>query len=139
MSKRKSQAGFTLLEVVVAMVILGIGLSVVFQLLAQSKRISVKSDRTVEAARIMANLVNDPLVMEDAEERMEISGAVPGETGWNYRIRVTSPVTIPGEEGEEPYENESLGKFEITLTDVAGSRERSFSTTRWRVLGSKKK
>lgn len=136
MNRIREEKGFTLLEVVVAMMILGITISAVFQLLAQSKRLSIKSDQAISAVRIMNNLLSDTALMEKAKDSRESSGEIPGETGWEYRITVESPVTVERGEEEEPYENESLGSFHITVVDVSGLRERSFSMTRWLPLGA---
>lgn len=138
MNREKQERGFTLLEVVVAMVILGITVSVVFQLLAQSKRISIKSDDAIEAVRIMNNLFCDRTLMEKAENQQELSGEVSEEPGWEYRISVKSPVTVERGEEEDPYENEAMGSFHLTLVKISGTRERSFSATRWLPLGARR-
>ena len=59
MSLVKRRGGFTLLEVLVSLVILGISFGVLFETLSQSKRISWKSTDAAEAARVAHNLLED--------------------------------------------------------------------------------
>lgn len=135
----KAPKGFTLLEVLIALVILGVSLGVIFQLLAQSKRISMKSDETFEAVRIMNNLMGDPRLMARAQEEGELEGELEGAPGsapkWQYRFTLEPSVIIETAEGQEAYETEALGRITLRLTRLRATGEKTFTASRWLASG----
>ena len=114
------QGGFTLLEVLIAMVILGASLGVIFQLLAQSKRISLKSDETLAAVRIMNNLMEDPRLMADLADEGTLAGALSGDAfeggRWRWRLTLETPVVIETDAAADGYETDDLSRVTLHLT-----------------------
>jgi prepilin-type N-terminal cleavage/methylation domain-containing protein len=126
-------SGFTLLEVLVALLILAISLSAVFQALSQSARISWKSDRYGEAARIAQNFLTDSLWVRVAVRDEERQGEVEGEEGWRYSVKV-EPLAIEIieiEEEEDPVEIPSMVSLRLCLTYGGGREGRPYCITRW--------
>jgi general secretion pathway protein I len=87
---RNLSAGFTLLEVMVALAILALGLVTVLELFAGSLRIAVKSSRHTQAA-IYAQNVMDRVFARSRLEDGETSGEFPGGYEWRARVRELRP------------------------------------------------
>ncbi|HJY84400.1 MAG TPA: type II secretion system protein [Candidatus Binatia bacterium] len=85
-----SQQGFTLLEVMVALAILGIGIVTVLELFAGSLRLGVKASRYTQAA-IYAQNVMSHLFTQDALDDGEASGELPGGYAWRTRVQEIHP------------------------------------------------
>ncbi len=83
-------AGFTLLEVMVALAILALGLVTVLELFAGSLRIGVKSSRQTQAA-IYAQNVMDRVFAQSTLEDGETNGEFPGGYMWRARIQELHP------------------------------------------------
>ena len=83
---KSSQRGFTLIEVLVALIILGISLGAVFQALSVSRRISLKADETLTAVRLAQNLLANPALIDTALKGGEIAGNVDTEPAWRYSL-----------------------------------------------------
>ncbi len=129
-SDQLGEGGFTLIEVMVALIILGISSGAIFQSLSQSKRISWKSDEVMETARIAHNILVDSALIDTALRDKEKEGAVEGETGWHYVISV-SPLELETENAEELLEVPSMVKLNLCLIHKLGQKEKSFCLTRW--------
>jgi len=67
MSKKIKQTGFTLLEVLVALTIVGIALGSVFGLLAGSKRLAFKAVDDIERTVFLRSAINAAQVLEEPE------------------------------------------------------------------------
>ncbi len=67
MSKKIKQTGFTLLEVLVALAIVGIALGSVFGLLAGSKRLAFKAVDDIERTLFLRSAINAGQVLEEPE------------------------------------------------------------------------
>jgi len=67
MSKKIKQTGFTLLEVLVALAIVGIALGSVFGLLAGSKRLAFKAVDDIERTLFLRSAINAAQVLEEPE------------------------------------------------------------------------
>jgi prepilin-type N-terminal cleavage/methylation domain-containing protein len=126
----RSREGFTLLEVLVALLILAISLSAVFQALSQSARISWKSDRYGEAARIAQNFLTDSLWVREAVRDEEKQGEVKGEEGWRYSVKV-EPLAIEVEEEEDPVEIPSMISLRLCLSYGGDREKKPHCITRW--------
>lgn len=87
---RTFSAGFTLLEVMVALAILALGLVTVLELFAGSLRIGVKSSRRTQAA-IYAQNVMDRIFAQTALEDGETSGEFPGGYVWRAHVEEIHP------------------------------------------------
>lgn len=91
--------GFTLLEILVALAILGIGLGVVFQGLAQGLRARGEASENVRVAVIAARILGDLVVRKAAPEGVE-----------------------EGEEDDCRWRLEPLAKRETAASETAGER-----------------
>jgi len=127
---RTGLAGFTLLEVLVALIIIGISLGVVFQAFSQSKRISWKADEKTEAARIARNILANTALIEAALRDKEKEGAVQEENGWTYTISV-HPLELESEDKEIDVEIPSMLKLNLCLVHNMGQNEKTFRLNRW--------
>jgi len=130
MMGRRHSNGFTLLEVLVALIIIGISLGAVFQAFSQSKRIAWKSDEKAEGARITQNiLANSPLIKAALRENGK-QGLVKGETHWEYAISVY-PLELEAEDQESLIEVPSMLKLDLLLVHNTGQNKRTFHLNRW--------
>ncbi|RLB43926.1 MAG: hypothetical protein DRH12_01495 [Deltaproteobacteria bacterium] len=124
-----SQAGFTLLEVLVSLVIIGISFGVLFETLSQSKRIAWRSDELAEASRIVHNLLVDDKFVKDALKAGEMRGAVQGEGNWHYWVNV-SVLEIEGEDNT-PLKIYGMMQLKLCVAQSEGPESRRFCVTRW--------
>ena len=74
--KNTDAGGFTLIEVMVAMIILTISLGAIFQALSSSRNISLKADETLQAVRLAGNLLADPGLMDIVSKGRDMTGPV---------------------------------------------------------------
>ena len=126
----KGSAGFTLLEVLVALIIIGISLGAVFQAFSQSKQIAWKADEKTEGARIAQNILADSALIHAALQEKNKEGDVPGERGWTYKLSVR-PLALESEDGEMPIEIPSMLNLSLLLVYDTGQRQKSFYLDRW--------
>ncbi len=129
MQNKTGLAGFTLLEVLVALIIIGVSLGVVFQAFSQSKRISWKADEKTEAARIAQNILANSSIIEAALKDKEKDGVVQEEKGWTYVLSV-HPLELESEE-EINVEIPSMLKLNLRLVHNTGQNEKTFRLNRW--------
>jgi len=85
-----SSGGFTLLEVMVALAILGIGIVTVLELFAGGLRLGVKASRYTQAT-IYAQNVMSRLFAQTSLDDGEESGELPGGYAWRSRIQEIHP------------------------------------------------
>ncbi len=128
-TERSSSSGFTLLEVMVALLLLGASLGAIFGGLYQAKRISWRADERLAATRILHNLLSDDQLWRQNLEDGEISDEMKGENGWYYQLS-SKKLTIDiggGEVVEVP------GMFKITacVSHTANGREKKYCLERW--------
>jgi prepilin-type N-terminal cleavage/methylation domain-containing protein len=126
----KASPGFTLLEVLVALIVLALSLGVTFQALSQSGRISWKADRYVDAARIAQNLLSDTEWVRQAIKDKDRQGALKGEDGWRYSVTV-EPLTLKMDEQEEAVEIPSMVTLRLCLSYGDDRERKSYCLTRW--------
>ena len=126
----KKSSGFTLLEVLVALIVLAMSLGVTFQALSQSGRISWKADRYSEAARIAQNLLADTEWVRLAIKDKDRKGELKEEEGWRYLVTV-EPLTLKMDEEEEAVEIPSMITLRLCLSYGDDREKRSYCLTRW--------
>lgn len=126
----KKSSGFTLLEVLVALIVLAMSLGVTFQALSQSGRISWKADRYNEAARIAQNLLADTEWVQLAIKDKDRKGELKEEEGWQYLVTV-EPLTLKMDEEEEAVEIPSMITLRLCLSYGDDREKRSYCLTRW--------
>jgi len=124
------ELGFTLLEVLVSLIIVGISFGVVFQALSQSKRISWKADELLRASRITHNLLVDSNLLTSAVNNGEVAGEVAGEDGWKFTL-TAKPFVKEEDNGTAPIEIPSLFDMRLCLSYGEGGQGRHLCVTRW--------
>lgn len=136
---KKNQSGYTLLEVTVALIIIGITLAVLLGQLSRSKSLSFKADLMIESVRILNNLAEDSVLIKKAVRNGEEEGNVPDESGWLYSIKA-QPLEIQLKpDDEELVEIPGMEQLRICITksqgnsqsNSQGSHGRKYCTTRW--------
>ena len=83
-------AGFTLLEIMIALMILAVGLVSLLELFAGSVRLGSKASSRTQAALYGQNVMDRTFaldVLEDGED----SGELPGGYSWRVRVREIYP------------------------------------------------
>ena len=123
-------AGFTLLEVLVALIIIGLSLGALFQAISQSKKISWKSDEKIEAARIANNILSNSSLIYAILEEKEKKGSVQGEEGWRYTLSVR-PLELKEKDRESLEEIPYMMELVLCLIHESAQRERPFCLSRW--------
>ncbi len=123
-------SGFTLLEVLVALIIVGISLGAVFQAFSQSKRISWKSDEKMECTFIAQNILANSALIDAALKNEGKEGVVEGKHAWRYTISV-QPLELTSEDEETPIEIPSMLNLKLCLVLDTGQKEKTFELSRW--------
>ncbi len=130
LQKEAGELGFTLLEVLVALIILGISFGVVFQTLSQSRKISWRSDELMAASRIAHNLLLDSRLTDTALQEGEVEEDVAGEEGWKFSFSA-QPLALKGDDNTEPIEIPFMFEMRLCLSHEINLRKRHFCLTRW--------
>ncbi|TAK10272.1 type II secretion system protein [bacterium] len=81
--KSKIQNGFTLLEVVVAMAIVGLGVVTLFEIFSSGLRLGAKSSERTEATAYGRQVIDEVLIRREVRE-----GGEEGSLGGRYRWRL---------------------------------------------------
>lgn len=128
-----SVSGYTLIEVLVSLIIIGISFSALFGGLSKSKTISLKSDQMIEARRILANLSKNGPFMDECLENEEYSGDVPGEKEWEYTFE-SKRLELDIEAGNNPEEIEIPGMYDckLCIEYKDGFTSRQYCIKTWR-------
>jgi prepilin-type N-terminal cleavage/methylation domain-containing protein len=122
--------GFTLLEVLVSLIIVGISFGVIFQALSQSKKISWRADELLAASRIAHNLLLDSKLVNTALDDKEVEGDVAGEGGWKFTL-TAKPLAIVEDDGTAPVEIPSMCEMTLCLSYGKAGTKRHLCLTRW--------
>ncbi|MGD9971442.1 MAG: type II secretion system protein [Desulfatirhabdiaceae bacterium] len=127
-------SAFTLLEVLVALVIIGISLGVAFEALSGSRRLGRKADDIIAATRVMNNLLVNSLlieeVLEDGYSRSAVTGEMPDDPDWQYEIDV-QPLDIESDDDDMPIELLDMASVTFCVMPVLQEQNRRFCLTRW--------
>lgn len=126
----KGQDGFTLLEVLIALIITGIGLAVVFQSFSQSLRLRMQAETVDEAVQAAQHLLADEAFVEQILARGEGSGPVPEAESWQYRARVEPLRFLPRPE-QEPLVVEGMAVLTLCVGKVAPGAKAPRCVTGW--------
>ncbi|MGQ9485716.1 MAG: type II secretion system protein [Desulfosoma sp.] len=104
--------GFSLLEVLVALTIMGITVAVLFYGFSQSAQLRWRAQGVWESARVAQMILADTALMDEAARRGVMKGPVDGEPGWFFRLEAR-PLVIPLDRQAEAYEDPRM--VELTL------------------------
>ncbi|MBF0257895.1 MAG: type II secretion system protein [Desulfamplus sp.] len=85
--------GYTLLEVMVALIIIGISITAVTGALSTAKGLSSRSDHAIESVRILNNILNNPELMKMVVENKNFEKTLEDEDGWVCRAE-TTPLVV---------------------------------------------
>lgn len=123
-TSRLMQAGFTLLEILVALAILGIALTLVLELFAGGLRLLGRSEESLRAAQLAAQKLEEILIRQEAVtgERVE-QGVFPDGTRWQVRV---APVPSPDATNLSAALPWDLHEYAVRVTWTSGLRERSY-------------
>ena len=128
---RTKSKGFTLIEVVVAIAILGIALTVIIELFAGGLRLARASKEYTKAV----NYVNTKMEEMDSQRTLE-EGITEGEFDETFHWRMTTnKINILGV--ERPWEVKvpiQLFKIRVDVLWKSGPKERSTSTETYRTM-----
>ena len=137
--------GYTLLEVMVALIIIGISITAVTGGLSGAKNLSVKADQSIEAVRILNNLRNNPIFIDKVIENDEIEEMMQNEEGWQCKAVSESLVinaadmlhgdNIDNREKEndgETIEVPEMREIKICITDKQDIIEKEYCITIWK-------
>lgn len=87
-ARRKFAKGFTLIEVVVAMTIVGLGVVILLQIFSQGLRLETRSTLHTEAAARGARAMDELLARKNLAEGTD-NGKVGDNARWSAQIRTT--------------------------------------------------
>gem|GEM_PF-559239 len=125
----KVSPGYTLLEVTIALIIIGMSLGVLFAQISRSKSLSFKANLVLESVRILHNLTEDSVFIENAVKNDQTEGDVPGENGWSYSID-TRPLEIKLKSSDEPVDIPGMKLLKICIRKGKGNHK-EYCITRW--------
>ena len=121
--------GFTLLEVLVSLVILGISFGVLFETLSQSKRLSWRSDEAAQASRVIHNLLVNSEFVKRALDSGEMEGTIEDGGKWHYSTEV-SPLVLRDEQGG-PVEIPGMVRLKLCVSSGEAKGSKRFCIVRW--------
>ncbi len=133
-------AGFTLLEVMIALAILAVGLVAVLELFAGSLRLTGKASHRTQAV-IHAQNVMDGFFAPDFLEDGEENGELPGGFFWRARVQEIFPDETEEEAAERA--NDTLGgetallhikEITVSVGWEEGEGHRSFELRSMRIM-----
>ena len=132
---QQHQLGYTLLEVTVALIIIGISFGVLLGELSRSKSLSLKADLMIESTRILNNLAEDSMIIKKAVRDGEEEGEVPDESGWLYSIKAQPLEIRLKPEDDESVEIPGMQQLRICIKRAQGNSSvnhgREYCITRW--------
>ena len=122
--KKTLNSGFTLIEIMVAMAIVAIGITVVIEVFAGGLRLAGKSQEYSRAAFYGRQLLEEVCLKQEIAEGSE-QGVFEGDFTWQYDIR---PHEVLLEEGDEK-RNFSLKTYTIAVTVfwAGGSKQKKLT------------
>ncbi len=126
----KTKHGYTLLEVTIALIIIGMSLGVLFGEMSRSKSLSFKADLMLDSVRILHNLTEDPVFMKKAISNDNAQGDVPGEKGWSYSVKV-NPLNMKLKPEDTPVEISGMKLVKICVKKKHTDYNREYCITRW--------
>jgi general secretion pathway protein I len=123
-TNRRIDAGFTLLEVVIALAILGIGLTVIMELFSGGLRLGRASQEYTKAMNYASTKLEEISVQDTIDE-----GGGEGQFDDTYRwqVGVEKVDLFPGDKGTEFKPPADLYHIRVSVAWKSGSKERTAS------------
>lgn len=128
----KYNNGYTLLEVMVALLIVAMSLGAVFQNLSQSNRSAIRSEKTLKAVRLAHNIFNDVEAIDALMPGDVFEDKIVGEENWYYRFSAESLVLETMAEDGIPMEIEGVKKIILCILHGPEENRQSFCFEKWR-------
>ena len=132
--RSKSKTGFTLIEVVVALAILGVGLTVIMELFAgglRLERISEEYTKAINHARIKMEEIAVRPEMEEGSEEGEF------DKTFRWQVGVKKVDVLPMEKNPDLKIPVELFQIQVKVIWKSGSKERSTSVESYRTMKMK--
>ena len=123
--------GFTLVEVLVALMILGVSLAAVFQALSSSRRLSLKAEESLSAVRLAQNILANPAVIDAAVKGKAMGGNIDGDRDWRYSLTARPLEISTGATKHDVYQVPSMYELDLCLSHFADFREKIFCVKQW--------
>jgi len=127
-ARRKFVNGFTLIEVVVALTIVGIGVVVLLQIFSQGLRLEARSTVRTEAVARGARVMDELLTRKKLAEGSD-SGRLDDNARWSARIRATTQDSVPTLNLSNNWELKEMA-LELMVTDDGRDRRVELKTLR---------
>jgi general secretion pathway protein I len=129
--RRPTARGFTLLEVIVALAILGIGLTLIIELFSGGLRLGRASEDYTKAVNYASSKMQEIMTQDNVEE-----GTGEGEFDDRFRWQVEAKKVdiLPGEKSTEFKPPVELYKLTIDVLWKSGSKERSARLETYRTI-----
>jgi prepilin-type N-terminal cleavage/methylation domain-containing protein len=124
------QRGFTLIEVLVALIILGISLGAIFQALSSSRRISLKADENLQAVRLAGNLLASSALIDTALKGRGVAARIDGEAGWRYTLSAL-PLEMNAGSTRDIFQVPAMFELTLCLFHETDRREKAFCMKQW--------
>jgi len=136
MIKLSSQKGFTLLEILLAVSILGLALTVIMQQFSAGLRIA-RTSQTYTTATVYAKQKLEEFQIEEEIKEREESGSF--EDGYHWRVSITPYEEYMEEEDEELFEYLSLEMYhlESVVWWEEGEKEKSITLSTLKTVKKK--
>jgi general secretion pathway protein I len=128
-----STKGFTLIEVVVAMAILAIGLTVIIELFSGGLRLartSMEYTKAVHYAHTKMEEIGAKQTMEEGNEEGEFDDA------FHWQVETKKVDLVPGEHGPDFKPPAELFQVKVNVLWKSGSKERSTGIESYKVIKS---
>lgn len=131
MKQGKRNPGFTLIEVVVAMAILGVGLAVIIELFGGGLRLGRVSQEYTRAAGY-ARMKMEEINLASALEEGIQEGAFDGQFRWQVEVKKVDLLPSGQETSYRPPVN--LYRVRVDVLWKSGSKERAAALESYRLL-----
>ena len=128
------EKGFTLIEVVIALAILGIGLTVIMELFSGGLRLGRVSEEYTKAMNY-ASLKMEEFTQEKTIEEGENEGEFDRTFRWKTAVEKTD--ILPGDKGTEFKPPVDLYHIRVSVFWKSGSKDRSTSLESYKTMKPK--
>jgi general secretion pathway protein I len=131
-----ANAGFTLLEVMVALAVLAVGIAAVLELFGGGLRLTTKSSRRTQAV-VYAQNVMDRLLAQSTLEDGDDGGQFPGGFSWRtqvYEIRPDDDASTLQQKSQNQTEFFHLKQIDVEVYWSEGVGEQSYALRSLRTI-----
>ncbi|MBF0411266.1 MAG: type II secretion system protein [Desulfamplus sp.] len=129
------RSGYTLFEVMVALIIIGISITAVTGALSTSKGLSARADHSIESVRILKNILNNPELMKQIMENRNFEKMIDDEDGWICRAETTQLVIDSADLVWDSNEGNSRSNVKSDKTAKQRREKRVTKSTKKSVVG----